>query len=325
MIRVISRNRSQKPLVFGFQFFLLEHSLIKYLKTEEIIFSLRRAFSFLYSAFNDEFYYLNSIMPPKTKSFQNRLNFWSSSINQLINTPVDKRCYNLVGTKTEAIKSFITNVMLETNFDEVKVSTLIEAFKSIQLLSLNLAKLYEEKAETHYGATSPEHSSRVKYDFIRTDGESWKDIDEYNGVIIFPVVALNTKSIMTDTFKFSQKQISEMDKLNDVDGRVALAYQTRMTLLIIHLGFGEFANPNLTLQGKTSVAKSDKLSSAAEQRTKDLLEEESAGDFKNLVEEKGERKSDDLDEEAFDKDQLKKKELLKERLHKLSMLRALQL
>ena len=70
-------------------------------------------------------------MPPKTKSFQNRLNFWSSSINQLINTPVDKRCYNLVGTKTEAIKSFITTVMLETNFDEVKISTLIEAFKSI--------------------------------------------------------------------------------------------------------------------------------------------------------------------------------------------------
>jgi len=104
------------------------------------------------------------------------------------------RCYNLVGTKTEAIKSFITTVMLETNFDEVKISTLIEAFKSIQLLSLNLAKLYEEKADTHYGATSPEHSSRVKYDFIRTDGESWKDIDEYNGVIIFPVVALNTKS-----------------------------------------------------------------------------------------------------------------------------------
>jgi hypothetical protein len=60
--------------------------------------------------------------------------------------------------------------MLETNFDEFKISTLIEAFKSIQRLSLNLAKLYEEKADTHYGATSPEHSSRVKYDFIRTDG-----------------------------------------------------------------------------------------------------------------------------------------------------------
>ena len=100
--------------------------------------------------------------------------------------------------------------MLETYFEEVKAATLIEAFKTIQLLSLNLAKLYEEKAETHYGATSPEHSSRVNYDFIRTDGESWKDADEYNGVVIFPVVALNTKSIMTDSLfqVFSEANLS---------------------------------------------------------------------------------------------------------------------
>ena len=89
----------------------------------------------------------------------------------------------------------------------------------------------------YYGSTSsPEHLNRVKYDFIRTAGETWKDDDDYNnGVIIFPDVALNTKNILTDTFKFTLKQISEMDKLNDVDGRVALAYQTRMTLLVVEL------------------------------------------------------------------------------------------
>ena len=200
--------------------------------------------------------------------------------------------------------------MIETEFDEVKVSTLIDAFKIVQNLSVSLAKLYEEKASLHYSATSPEHLNRVKHDFIRAVGEVWKDDDEYNDVIIFPDVALNTKNIMTDTFKFNLKQIAEMDKVNDVDGRVALAYQTRMILLVIHLGFGELANPNLTLQGKTSGAKTDKLSSAEEQRTKDMREEEGANNFKNLVE-AGEDKSDISDEEAFVKDVSKKKRAAK--------------
>jgi hypothetical protein len=197
--------------------------------------------------------------------------------------------------------------MVEAEFDEVQVSTLICAFKTIQHLSLNLAKLYEEKADMYYGYTSPEHLNRVKYDFIRTAGETWKDDDDYNGVITFPYVALNTKNILTDTFKFTLKQISEMDKMNDVDGRVALAYQTRMTLLVIHLGFGELANPNFTHEGKTSTAKADKLFSAEEQRAKDLLEEEGACNFKNLVEAGEDLKSNESDEEAFTKDKLKKK------------------
>ena len=73
-------------------------------------------------------------MPPKTKSFKNRLNFWSSAINHLINTPVAERYYNLAGSKTKAIENFVSAVLVEAEFDEVQVSTLICAFKTIQYI-----------------------------------------------------------------------------------------------------------------------------------------------------------------------------------------------
>jgi hypothetical protein len=239
------------------------------------------------------------------RSFVGRLNFWDCALNSLINTPVAERCYNLVGTKTEGIKTFLTATMKETNFEDAKVSTLIDTFKSVLLVAASLAKLYEEIASTHFGVNSPEHLSRVKHDFIRNEGESWKDDNHYQGVILFPEVALNAQDILGETFKFTQKQVTEMDKVNDVDGRKALMYQTQLTCLAIHLGFGDLASPDMTLLGKTIKTKVLKHTTAEIQKVKDLHEEEGAGNFKSLINAAEEEISkseaeDDSDEDAFD-------------------------
>ena len=91
------------------------------------------------------------------RSYVGKLNFWDCALNSLINTPVAERCYNLVGTKTEGIKTLLSATMKVTNFEDAKVSTLIETFKSVLLVAASLAKLYEEIASTHYGVNSPEH------------------------------------------------------------------------------------------------------------------------------------------------------------------------
>ena len=246
------------------------------------------------------------------RSFVGRLNFWDCALNSLINM---ERCYNLVGTKTESIKPFLSATMKETNFVDAKVSTLVETFKTILLVASSLAKLYEETASTHYGANSPEHLSRVKHDFIRNEGESWKDDNHYQGVILFPEVALNAQDILGETFKFTQKQVTEMDKVNDVDGRKALMYQTQLTCLAIHLGFGDLASPDKTLLGKTTKTKLLKQTSAEAQKAKDLHEEEGAGNFKSLVNSAEEisksEAEDDSDEEAFDIDKIKRRRAAK--------------
>lgn len=51
-------------------------------------------------------------------------------------------------------------------------------------------------------------------------------------------------------FKFNQKQKLAMDKPNDVDGRVLVRNEARLSLLMVHVGFGELSSPLETLSGK---------------------------------------------------------------------------
>ena len=126
-----------------------------------------------------------------SKSYADKLNFWDKCLVSLINISVGQRCYNLVGTKTAKTSEFVVNLKNQLEYKDAAVSTIIEILtKAILPLSLTLATLYEEAADKHFSVSSPEYKNRVKFDFVRDEGVSWKDDDIYQGVIIFPEVSV---------------------------------------------------------------------------------------------------------------------------------------
>jgi hypothetical protein len=58
----------------------------------------------------------------KHKCFKDKLNFWEKVLSTLINLPVDKRCYNLVGSKIVKSNEFIEAIRKECSL----CSTLVE-------------------------------------------------------------------------------------------------------------------------------------------------------------------------------------------------------
>ena len=126
----------------------------------------------------------------KHKCFKDKLNFWEKVLSTLINLPVDKRCYNLVGSKIVKSNEFIEAIRKECLYEDAKCSTLVEHLtKTILPLGVLLAETYETSASTHYPSTSAEFKSRERFNFIRTEGETWSDTDNtYHGVILFPQV-----------------------------------------------------------------------------------------------------------------------------------------
>ena len=224
----------------------------------------------MFSAFGIQifnlFYSVDMLKIASSKSYADKLNFWDKCLDSLINISVGQRCYNLVGTKTAKTSEFVVNLKNQLEYKDAAVSTIIEILtKAILPLSLTLATLYEEAADKHFSVSSPEYKNRVKFDFVRDEGVSWKDDDIYQGVIIFPEVSVLAQDILKEQFKFTKAQIQAMDPPNDQDGRGALRWCTLLTCLVINLGFGELSFPSQTLAGKASDAKLQKSSSAQEQ------------------------------------------------------------
>ena len=222
----------------------------------------------------------------KHKCFKDKLNFWEKVLSTLINLPVDKRCYNLVGSKIVKSNEFIEAIRKECSYEDAKCSTLVEHLtKTILPLGVLLAETYETSASTHYPSTSAEFKSRERFNFIRTEGETcWSDTDTYHGVILFPQVCEISQEILKDKFKFSKAQVQDMDKANDMDGRNEQKWTKLLICLVIDLGFGELLHPELTFAGKTMQSKVTKSTALLEQEAKDAELEAEANKFKDDVE-----------------------------------------
>ena len=144
----------------------------------------------------------------KEHSYVDKLNFWNRCISVLINTVVSKRCYNSVGEKTKLVESFITEQLsVDKMFTEYVASTLISILtKKIVPLAIGLAKLYEEEAELYFALDSPENKHRVCHEFLRTvEGDEINSSNPYEGVIMMPIVALNSSDLLKEPFKFTKE------------------------------------------------------------------------------------------------------------------------
>jgi hypothetical protein len=218
---------------------------------------------------------MNLLTTNKEKANVDKLNFWEKLITGLINTPINQRCYNSVGTKTVDTIEFIKRVKIETAYDDAAISTISEYLaKTILPLSKKLANLYEETADKHYSASSAEYRNRKKLDFIRTKCVSWKDGDIYLGVVLFPIV-LKT-DILETAFRLPPAQIQAMDTNSGVNRRTAIKWRTVLTCLLIHLGFGELSNPSSVLT--SNVPKKKILKAEKKKTTREIFEEEDEDD-----------------------------------------------
>jgi len=147
-------------LLFAFCFFL-RNSLIENLKTEGHFFQFAiQAFSFYLSVYNIIIFNHLIMIVTKHKCFKDKLNLLST----LINLPVDKRCYNLVGSKIVKSNELIEAIIRkECSYEDAKCPTLVE----------HLVSCWQTSA-ANYPSTSAEFRSRDRFNFIRTKGETWQ-------------------------------------------------------------------------------------------------------------------------------------------------------
>lgn len=153
-----------------------------------------------------------------------------------------------MGTKTEGIKKFLSATMKVTNFEDAKVSTLIETFKSVLLVAASLVK----KLLLRIMVSTAQSIYLVLNTILFATRVSLGRMITIIKVSFFFLRwhLINAQDILGETFKFTLKQVTEMDKVNDVDGRKAFMYQTQLTCLAIHLGFGDLASPDMTLASR---------------------------------------------------------------------------
>ena len=149
-------------MLFAFCFFV-RNSLIEKLKTEGHFFQFAiQAFSFTF-----QFIMISIIIiinhlnmkVTKHECFKDKLNLLST----LINLPVDKRCYNLVGSKIVKSNELIEAIRKECSYEDAKCPTLVE----------HLVSCWQTSA-ANYPSTSAEFKSRDRFNFIRTKGETWQ-------------------------------------------------------------------------------------------------------------------------------------------------------
>jgi hypothetical protein len=230
--------------------------------------------------------YILKMSLPIAYPYEAKWNFWNNVLAELVYTPVKDRCYNSKGNKTKATEAFLSKhcSSISPSFSEYKVSTLVDHFNIIVALSVELAKEYEINAECQFSAQSPEYKERIKFDFIRNETEdttsTWLNDDFYKNAVLFPSISQKAGPDMLKTlFKFNQKQKQAMEKPNDVDGRVIVRNESRLLLLMIHVGFGELLAPLETLSGKATVVQGERAKAATEQKQKDDLTEDFANHF----------------------------------------------
>jgi hypothetical protein len=73
-------------------------------------------------------------------------------------------------------------------------------------LAIGLAKLYEEEAELYFALDSPKNKHRVCHEFLRTvEGDEINSSNPYEGVIMMPIVALNSSDLLKEPFKFTKE------------------------------------------------------------------------------------------------------------------------
>ena len=121
---------------------------MKSLKLKDTFFSLRYklsvfTFQFIMISINILINHLIMIVT-KHKCFKDKLKLWEKVLSTLINLPVNKRCYNLVGSKIVKSNEFIEAIRKECSYEDAKCSTLVEHLtKTILPLGVLLAEAYE--------------------------------------------------------------------------------------------------------------------------------------------------------------------------------------
>ena len=135
-------------MLFAFCFFVM-NSLSEKLKTEGHFFQFAiQAFSFTF-----QFIMISIIIiinhlimkVTKHKCFKDKLNFWE----KVLSTLIDKRCYNLVGSKIVKSNEFIEAIRKECSYEDAKCSTLVEHLTKIFPLDVLLAEAYETSAANY--------------------------------------------------------------------------------------------------------------------------------------------------------------------------------
>ena len=131
----------------------------------------------------------------------------------IVSCEVEDMPHNKVGGKTKAIQAYMTRVAQESEFDELKASTLADIYDNFEKLWGPMAKEYEAMTETLFAPESPEYTSREKLMLIKNSEDR---IDEYSDVVSFPSV--DSMVSMRIPFRFTAKQITEMESTGE-EGR----------------------------------------------------------------------------------------------------------